>query len=333
MKSISTTRRLLCFSTMASLGLTLAGGNAAAQSAAGSSGYPSKPITLVIPSAAGGGLDVAMRHVARRLSEVQGVPVVVENRPGVNLLIGTRHVAAAAPDGYTLLAMSNTFIGAPVFADAPGYDPFRDFIAVSSVAEGANLLLVNASSGIMSARDLVEKAKSAGNAKLSYGTAGIGSSPHIASALFVRGTDTVKEFIDVPYKGTAPALVDLLGGRITFLFDSVASALPHLKAGTLRALAVSTAKRSALLPDVSPMAEAINLPDYHLPLFYGIAVPAKTPPEVVRTLHAALVKVTADAGLRQQLATLGFELQGSSSPDDYTRFLRQQYEIFKKLKN
>ena len=331
MKTDSMSRRRLSLSAMAGIALALVAGNAAAQTAAGPAAYPAKPITLVIPSAAGGGLDVAMRHVARRLSEVVGFPVIVENRPGVNLLIGTRHVAAAPPDGYTLLAMSNTFIGASIFADAPGYDPFRDFIAVSSVAEGANLLLVNSSRAIMSARDLVEQARKAGSNTLSFGSAGIGSSPHVAAQLFARGTGT--DYIDVPYKGTAPAMVDLLGGRLTFLFDSIASALPHLKAGTLRALAVTTAKRSSLMPDVPALAEALNLPDYNLPLFYGIAVPAKTPPDVVRALHAAVTKVAADPALREQFAGMGFELQSSRSPDDYTRFLRQQFDKFKILKN
>jgi tripartite-type tricarboxylate transporter receptor subunit TctC len=293
--------------------------------------YPTKAITLVIPSAAGGGLDVAMRHVARRLSEEVGVPVVAENRPGVNLLIGTRYVANAAPDGYTLLAMSNTFIGATVFTDGAGYDPFKDFITISSVAQGANVLLVNTSSGITSARDLVDKAKKSGSNKLAYGTAGIGSSPDVASQLFTRGAGT--DFISVPYKGTAPALVDLLGGRLTFLFDSVVASQPHVKSGALRALAVTTAKRSALMPDVPTMAEATGLVDYDLPLFYGIAVPGKTPPDVVKSLHAAISKVVADPALRTQFATMGFELMGSSSPEEYTRFLHQQYDKFKSLKN
>ena len=302
-----------------------------AQGPARTAGYPGRAITLVVPAAAGGGLDVSMRHVARRLSETLAVPVIVENRPSVNLLIGTRQVAAAVPDGYTLLAISNTFIGATVFADAPGYDPFRDFVAIAPTAQAANVLLVNASSGIGSARELVEQAKKGGAHKLAFGSAGVGSSPHIAAALFAKATGT--DYIDVPYKGAAPALIDLIGGRLTFFFDSVGSALPHLKAGTLRALAVTTARRSALVPEIPTMAEALNLPDYDLPLFYGIAAPAKTPPEVVGVLHAALSKGATDPGLREQFASMGFELQSVPSPEDYTRFLRQQFDKFKSLKN
>lgn len=311
--------------------LALISGTASAQAPATATSYPSKPITLVIPAAAGGGLDVSMRHVAKRLSETLSVPVVVENRPSVNLLVGTRHVASAAPDGYTLLAISNTFIGATVFADAPGYDPFRDFIAISPTAQAPNLLLVNASSGIATAGDLVERAKKGGSNALSFGSAGIGSSPHIAAVLFAKATGT--EYIDVPYKGAAPALQDLLGGRITFLFDSVSSALPHLKAGTLRALAATTAKRSSVVPETPTMAEALHLPDYDLPLFYGIAAPARTPPEVINVLHSALTKAASDPGLREQFASLGFELQSARSPEEYTRFLRQQFDKFKSLKN
>ena len=133
--------------------------------------------------------------------------------------------------------------------------------------------------------------------------------------------------------GAAPALIDLIGGRLTFFFDSVSSALPHLKAGTLRALAVTTARRSTLVPEIPTMAEALNLPDYDLPLFYGIAAPARTPPEVVNVLHAALSKGASDAALREQFASMGFELQSVPSPEDYTRFLRQQFDKFKSLKN
>ena len=315
--------------TAAATCLTMAAIGAAAQAPAAA--YPTKAITLIVPSAAGGGLDVSMRHVARRLSDNLGVPVVVENRPSVNLLVGTRHVASAAPDGYTLLAISNTFIGAAVFAEAPGYDPFRDFVAIAPTALGPNLLLVTTASGITSARDLVAKAKSAGSEKLAFGTAGVGSSPHIAAALFARASGT--EYIDVPYKGAAPAMIDLIGGRIAFLFDSVNSALPHLKSGTLRALAATTAKRSLLVPDVPTVAEALNLPDYDLPLFYGIAAPARTAPEVVALIHAALSKAANDAALRELFAGMGFELQSVRSPADYTLFLRQQFEKFKSLKN
>jgi len=323
--------RLVLQAAAAAASLAFLSGAVSAQAPTKTASYPTKPITLVVPAAAGGGLDVSMRHVAKRLAEMLGVPVIVENRPSVNLLIGTRYVASAAPDGYTLLAISNTFIGAPIFADAPGYDPFRDFVAIAPTAQAPNLLLVNASSGITSAKELVEQAKKAGGNQLSFGSAGIGSSPHIAAVLFAKATGT--EFIDVPYKGAAPALVDLVGGRITFLFDSASSALPHLKSGTLRALAVTTAKRSALVPEIPTAAEALNLPDYDLPLFYGIAAPARTPPEVINVLHGALSKAASDPALRDQFAGIGFELQSARSPEDYTRFLRQQFEKFRSLKN
>jgi tripartite-type tricarboxylate transporter receptor subunit TctC len=292
--------------------------------------YPTKPVTLVVPAAAGGGLDVAMRHFAKRLSEEMAFPVVTENRPGVNLLIGTRFVANAAPDGYTMLAMSNTFIGATVFGDAPGYDPFKDFIAISSVAQGANLLLVPTSSGIQTAAELVDRAKKAGANKLSFGSAGFGSSPHVAAQLFSKSTAT--SYIDVPYKGTAPAMIDLLGGRLTFMFDSITAAMPHIKAGTLRALAVTTAKRTSVMPNVPTMNEALSLTDYNLPLFYGIAVPAKTSPEVVKALQTAIGKAVLDPALKDQFSTMGFELMGSENPDEYSRFLKQQLDKLLSLK-
>jgi tripartite-type tricarboxylate transporter receptor subunit TctC len=291
--------------------------------------WPVRPPTLVIPSAAGGGLDVAMRALARRLGDVLGHPVVVENRPGVNLLIGTRHVAAAEPDGYTMLAMSNTFIGATIFAEAPGYDPFRDFVAVSPTAHGANLLLVAADAGITSVRDLVERARRAGERRLSFGSAGVGSSPHVAAVQFARSAGV--EFTDVPYKGTAPALVDLIGGQITFLFDSVAAALPHIRSGKVRALAATTAARSSVVPDIPTVAEQLNAPDYDLPLFYGIAVPARTPADVVATLNGALAKVAADPAMREQYAGMGFETR-SASPEEFTRFLRTQHDKLRALK-
>ena len=328
MKTDSIFRRRLALSTMAGVAVALLGGKAVAQTAAGTAAYPAKPITLVVPSAAGGGLDVAMRHVARRLSEVVGFPVIVENRPGVNLLIGTRHVAAAPPDGYTLLAMSNTFIGASIFADAPGYDPFRDFIAVSSVAEGANLLLVNSSSAITSARDLVEQARKAGSNKLSFGSAGIGSSPHVAAQLFARSTGT--DYIDVPYKGTAPAMVDLLGGRITFLFDSVASALPHLKAGTLRALAVTTATRSSLMPEVPTIAEA-GLRGFEFTAWQGIVVPAGTDKAIIGRIQSDVVKVLAMPDVRHKLVDEGANELVGSTPDALGRLIRTDIQKYRKL--
>lgn len=309
--------------------LILAAGAVFGQAPARTS-YPTKPITLVIPAASGGGLDVSMRHIARYLADTLGTQVIVENRPSMNLLIGTRLVASAAPDGYTLLAISNTFIGAPVFAEGAGYDPFRDFVAIAPTAQAPNLLLVTTASGITSIRDLVERAKRYG-ANITFGTAGIGSSPHIAAALFAKTTNI--EFTDVPYKGAGPAMIDLLGGRITGLFDSLSSAIPHIKAGTLRALAGTTIKRSSLAPDIPSMAEVLNQPDFDLPLFYGIAAPAKTPPEIVRILHAALSKAAADKTLRDQFAGMGFETQSVESPADYTRFLQQQSEKFKRLKN
>lgn len=320
-------RRILNVSAAALL--IMVAGVVSAQAPAPTS-YPSKPITLVIPAAAGGGLDVSMRHIARHLSETLGTQVIVENRPSMNLLIGTRQVVSAAPDGYTLLAISNTFIGAPVFVEGAGYDPFRDFVAIAPTAQAPNLLLVTTASGITSIRELVERAKKPG-ANVTFGTAGIGSSPHIAAALFAKATNI--EFTDVPYKGAGPAMIDLLGGRITGLFDSVSSSIPHIKAGTLRALAGTTIKRSSLAPDIPAMAEVLNQPDFDLPLFYGIAAPAKTPPEIVRILHTALSKAAADPTLRERFAGIGFDTQSVESPADYTRFLQQQFEKFKRLKN
>jgi tripartite-type tricarboxylate transporter receptor subunit TctC len=309
--------------------LTLTLGAVSAQVPARAS-YPSKPITLVIPAAAGGGLDVSMRHIARYLSEALGAQVIVENRPSMNLLIGTRQVASAAPDGYTLLAISNTFIGAPVFAEGAGYDPFRDFVAIAPTAQAPNLFLVTTSSGITSVSDFIDRAKKPG-ANITFGTAGIGSSPHIAAALFAKASQI--EFTDVPYKGAGPAMIDLIAGRITGLFDSVSSSMPHIKAGTLRALAGTTTKRSSIAPDTPTMAEILNQPDFDLPLFYGIAAPAKTPPDIVKILHAALTKTAADPALRERFAGIGFDTQSVESPADYTRFLQQQSEKFKRLKN
>ena len=259
---------------------------ALAQPAAAQARYPAKQITLVVPSAAGGGLDVAMRHTAKFLQDNLSQPVIVENRPSVNLLIGTRYVAQSAPDGYTILAMPSTFLGAPVFSTDPvGYDPFKDFIHVSATATAPNLLLVTTASGVTSVRDLIQRIRAAGAKKMTYGTAGTGSSPHVAAASFIKAANL--DMIDVPYKGTAAAMIDLIGGRLDMLFDSVTAAVPHVKAGTLRALGATTAKRSALLPDVPTMAEALNQPDFDLPLFYGIAVPAKTPDDAIRALHVS----------------------------------------------
>jgi tripartite-type tricarboxylate transporter receptor subunit TctC len=293
-------------------------------------GFPARLVTIVVPAAAGGGLDAATRQVATRLAQALGAPVVVENRPSVNLLIGTRYVARAAPDGHTLLAISNTFLGAAIFAEDPGYDPFRDFAPVAPVARGPNLLLVNAASGIGSVAELVDRARRSAGTPLTFGSAGAGSSPHVAAVLLARATGI--ELLDVAYRGAAPALLDLLGGRITMLFDSVSSARPHLAAGTLRALAATTAQRSAVVPEVPTLAEALNLPDYDLPLFYGLAAPAATPPDLVALLHAAISRITADPALREAFAAIGFEAETAADPAAYARFLRDQSERLRGLR-
>jgi tripartite-type tricarboxylate transporter receptor subunit TctC len=266
--------------------------------------YPSGPITLVNPYAAGGPADVLARTMITPMSEVLGQPIVVLNKPGGATAVAAAFVAASAPDGQTVLMSSaSSHIVTPALTKV-GYDGMRDFAFVCMIAAVPNVLVVRAGLPVRSVPELVALAKGAPG-KLNYASVGIGSQPHLAAELFRQQTGT--DITHVPYKGAAPATVDLLAGQIDLAFLNAPPLLPHVKSGALRALAVARLKRAEALPDVPTLAE-LGFPGFDVTTWYGIAVPAGTRPEIVARLASTFERVLADPDVKAKLASQGAEV-------------------------
>jgi tripartite-type tricarboxylate transporter receptor subunit TctC len=275
--------------------------------------YPSHPITLVVPYAAGGGNDVIARIVAERMSASLGQSIVIENRGGAGGTIATRQVAKAAPDGYTLLIATSSLAINPSLYPNVGYDPRKDFAPVGLIASSSNVVLVNPSVPAKSIPELIALAAQQ-DGKLTFASTGTGSSVHLAAELFA-GMAGVK-LNHVPYKGSGPALNDVVGGHVAMMFSTMASAAGLVKDGSkVRALAVTGATRSQLFPELPTVAEA-GVPGYEAVLHYGIVAPAGTPRPVVEKLNAALNAALANDEVKRRLAVEGAEAL-PMSPDDY----------------
>ena len=249
--------------------------------------YPNKPIKMVVPYAAGGNADITARVIARRMAEGLGQPIVVENKGGANGGIGTDMVAKAAPDGYTLLMVARgpIVINPVMYAKVP-YDPVKDLQPISQVLTYQYVLVTPAASPFRSVDDLVSQARSK-PASLSYGSAGTGAGGHLAGELLANVTGT--KLTHVPYKGNAPALADLLGGVLSFTYDTVVTAVPHIRSGALRPLAVSGPRRAGSLPQVPTMQE-LGYKGFDITQFVGLMAPARTDPAIVRRLQQEVVK-------------------------------------------
>lgn len=287
--------------------------------------WPSKPISLVVPFAAGGTTDVLARALAERLSPALGQSVIVENRGGAGATIGATYVSRAAPDGYTLLigAVHHT-IATSVYKDLP-YDFQGSFAPITTVALVPNVLVVNASTPAANVDELVALAK-AKPGRLSFGSNGAGTAQHLIGAQFsaMKGV----ELMHVPYKGSGPLTTDLLGGQISMSFDTVTPVLPQIKAGKLRPLAVTTAKRSSALPDTPTLAES-GLSGFDIGTWFGVLAPAGTPPEVTAKLNAEMVKVIKSPEFKDRMAEIGAETVGNTQAemarqiaDDTARFAK-----------
>ena len=266
--------------------------------------YPTRPITLVVPYAAGGGNDVIARIVAEKMATSLGQSIVIENRGGAGGTIATRQVAKAEPDGYTLLIATSSLAINPSLYPNAGYDPRKDFAGVGLIASSGNILLVHPSVPARSVGDLIALAKQQPG-KLTFGSTGTGSSVHLAAELFA-GMAGIK-ISHVPYKGSAPALNDLVGGHVTMIFSTAASAAGLVRDGSkVRALAMTGGKRSAQFPELPTVAEAA-LPGYEAVLHYGIVAPAGTPRPIIGKLNAALNAALATEDIKRRLALEGAE--------------------------
>ncbi|ANC42938.1 Bug family tripartite tricarboxylate transporter substrate binding protein [Pandoraea pnomenusa] len=290
--------------------------------------YPSKPIRMVVPYAAGGAADITARVIAKEMAQSLGVPVVVDNRGGANGNIGTDAVAKAAPDGYTVLFTASGPIVAnhAMYAKLP-YDPLKDLRPVSQATSYQYALVVASASPIQSLAQLVERAKAA-PASASYGSSGIGGGAHLAGAMLARMSGTA--MTHVPYKGNAPALADVLGGQLTFTFDTVVTTVPQIAAGKLRALAVSGPARSPLLPGVPTMQE-LGYNGFAVTQFQGLFVPAKSDAAIVERLHQAVADAVKSPGAARRLQVEGgYELIGGS-PQAFAKLVRDEYAAYGKL--
>jgi tripartite-type tricarboxylate transporter receptor subunit TctC len=285
------------------LALTVTAGPAMAQA------WPSKSISLIVPFPAGGTTDVLARALGERLSQSLGQPVVVESKPGAGATIGADYVAKARPDGYTLLmgAVHHT-IASSVYKKLP-YDFAKDLAPVTTVALVPNVLVVNASTPAKNLAELVAMLKPAPG-KYSYGSNGNGTAQHLIGTQFQNSTGT--SLIHVPYKGSGPLSTDLLGGQILMSFDTITPVLPHIKAGKLRPLAVTTARRSGTLPDVPTLEEA-GLKGFNIGTWFGVLAPAATPKDVVDRLNAEMVKIIQSPEFKAKMADIGAEPIGNTS--------------------
>jgi tripartite-type tricarboxylate transporter receptor subunit TctC len=275
--------------------------------------YPARPVTLVVPYAAGGGNDVMARIVAEKMSRSLGQQIVIENKGGAGGSIATRQVAKAAPDGYTLgLGGTGTHAINPTLYQNVGYDPRRDFAPVGLIATSALVVLVNTQVEAKSIAELIALARR-DPGKLNYASAGVGSGIHLGAELFA--TMAGIKLTHIPYKGSSPALTDLIGGHVAIYFSSLPPAIALIREGKVRALAVTGPQRSPLLPDLPTVAEAA-LPGYEAVLHYGIVAPAGTPRPIIDKLNAALKAALAEADVRERIAADGAELL-STTPEEY----------------
>jgi tripartite-type tricarboxylate transporter receptor subunit TctC len=289
--------------------------------------YPSKPIRFVVPYPAGGPLDTVARLLGQKVSESTKQPVIVDNKPGAGGNIGADAVAKAPPDGYTILmgAVATHAINPTLYASMP-YDASRDFIAVTQVASTPNVLVVNPSLPASNVREFIAYAK-ANPGKLNFGSGSTGSAGHLAGELFktMAGVDMTH----VPYKGAAPAMNDLVGGQIQLMFDNLASSLAQVKAGRVKALAVTTAKRSALAPELATISES-GLPGFDISTWFGIFVPAGTSREAVDRLHAEFSRALAAPDIREKMLALGAEPVGSK-PEEFAAYIRAEADKYARV--
>jgi tripartite-type tricarboxylate transporter receptor subunit TctC len=289
--------------------------------------YPSKPIRLVVPFPAGGSLDVVARAIGQKLTEAWGQPVVIDNRPGAGGNIGADLVAKSAPDGYTILegALSTHAVNVSLYAKMP-YDPIKDFAPITLVAVTPNVLVLNASYPVNSVPELLAYAR-ANPGKLSFGSGSNGSAGHLAGELFK--TEAGVDMVHIPYKGGAPALQALLAGDTQLMFDNLANSAAQIKAGKLKALAVTTAKRSSLMPELPTLSET-GLPGFDIYTWWGFMAPAGTPKEIVAKWNAEVTRILNSPEMKAFFAQQGAE-PAPDSPEQFAALIRSEISKYAKI--
>ena len=288
--------------------------------------YPTKPVKIVVPSAPGGGTDIVARLLAQSFSKSLGQNFIVENKHGAGNLIGIETVARAPADGYTLLFVASPLVLNPILFKKVNYDPIKDFSPISLAATAPNILVVHPSTPATNVKEWVELAHKGQN-KLSYASAGVGTSPHMSMELFnaMAGIQT----LHIPYKGTTPAVTDLLGGQVNAMFSNALTVMPHIQSGKLRALAVSGNRRLDLLPDVPTVMEA-GIAQYVSLQWYGLLAPAGTPPAVIQTINREMVKALQSKDIKDKLASEGAEPVGST-PAEFANLIKNDFDKWSKV--
>ena len=315
------TRRRVLRAAAAAAALPLAG-----QAFAQAAGYPARPLRMVIGFAPGGPTDIVARVIAARLAEQLGVGVVVDNKPGAGGNLAADLAAKATPDGYTLFYNTSAITIAPALYGKVPYDTLKDFVPVTTTATNAMIVMVNPSLPVKTIQEFVAYAK-ANPGKLNYGSSGTGTITHLATAALASGLGL--QMTHIPYKGSAPSLVDTAAGVVNLMTDTVNSALPYVKDGRLRALAVTMPRRLAVLPDVPTLSETV-MPGMEMSAWQGVVMPAGTPAPIVQRLNTELRRVLAHEETRQKLIAQGTEILGST-PEEYAAYLRSELARWSKV--
>ena len=318
-----TKRQTLALLACALASATLPAANAQAPAAS----WPSKPIRWVVPFPPGGAMDAIARTLGEKAGKTLGQPFVIENKPGAGGNIGADFVAKQPGDGYTLMITSiGMATNKPLYGKL-SYDPIKDFAPVSLLAVVPNVLVTNATQpDVKTAKDVIAAARKAPG-KLTYASAGNGTSIHLAGEVFTSLAQV--DMLHVPYKGSGPAVSDLLGGQVNYMFDSITSARPHIESGKLRALGLTTAKRSKSLPNVPTLAEA-GLPGYEVSPWFAVFMPAATPKDIVAKVNAALLEAMNDPDVVKRFETIGAEPVGST-PEEMAQHQARESERWTKL--
>lgn len=289
-------------------------------------GYPSKPVRLLVPSSAGGGTDIVARIIQPKLAERLGQPVVIDNRPGAGTMIGIEIAAKSPPDGYTvLMGLSTLAINSAIYKKVP-YDPLRDFAPITQLISSPALLFVHPSLPVKTVKELIAFAR-ARPGQINYASAGTGTFPHMSMELFLSMARLKMEHI--PYKGTGPAMIDMLAGQTATMIAPILTPIPHIRSGRLRGLGITSAKRSPVAPEIPTIAEA-GLPGYEAVQWYGALAPARTPPEIVARLHREFTATLQMPEVRKRFAGDGTEPVGST-PEEFRGYIQSELAKWAKV--
>jgi tripartite-type tricarboxylate transporter receptor subunit TctC len=292
---------------------------AAAGAAFAQAGYPGKPVRLVVPSSAGGGTDIVARIIAPDLSKRLGQQVVIDNRPGAGTMIGIEVAAKSPPDGYTLLmGLSTLAINSALYKKVP-YDPQRDFAPITQAVSSASIIVVHPSIPVKSVKELIAFSR-ARPGQLNYASAGTGTYPHMTMELFLSMAKL--KMVHIPYKGTGPAMIDMVAGQVATMAATILTGMPQIRAGRLRPLGITSAARSSIVPDIPTVAEA-GLPGFESVQWYGMLAPARTPKDIVNRLHAEATAVLKQPEIKARLAADGADLV-ASTPEEFTRYIQSE---------